>query len=89
VSPPYTFPLPYTCIHLFSNASIIKSCTLGKNAWDAILCNGFAKENDRSIVSIVGPSDSGLATGDVLTSGDAEGVVRGVVVGCGDVDDAG
>ena len=77
----YTLPLPYTCIHLFSNASIIRSCTLGKNACDAILCNGLANENDKSIVSIVGPSVSELEVGDAGILGEGEGVVSGVVVG--------
>jgi hypothetical protein len=88
--PYYTCPLPYTCIHLFSKASIIRSCILGKNACAAIRCNGLANENERSIVSIVGPSGrSGEAAGGVLAGGDADGVVNGVVVRCGEVDDAG
>lgn len=63
---------------------------MGKNACAAIRCNGLANENERSIVSIVGPVDGcGAVSGDVLIAAEAEGVVSGVVVGCGEVDEAG
>lgn len=44
-------------------------------------------ENDRSIVSIVGPSDGKVAVS--LAVGESEGIVRGDDVACGEVEDAG
>jgi hypothetical protein len=44
-------------------------------------------ENDRSIVSIVGPLEGGVAC--ALAAGESEGMVRGDDVGCGEVDEAG
>lgn len=41
-------------------------------------------------MSIVGPADgAGVGAGEELALGEADGVVRGVVVECGEVDDAG
>ena len=52
----YCPPLPQTCRHRFSNASTMRSVTIGKTAWLAIRWSGLANVKARSIVRSVGPS---------------------------------